>query len=496
MIEQRKSRKWQGDEAARLVSEAMSLLRGGKLEALLQLVTIAQAEGARDPRLLVLQAYAHATLGQLSQALAAADVAMAAPLSEVWALDLLGNTFTLCQRPSEAYAAFSRACEIAPDQPDVLFNFATAAAFMGFTDQAESAYDHIIQLAPDNAEAYLNRSQLRWQTPDRNHVAELSAALDGDPLSWQREVHLRYALGKELEDLGDYDGAFAQLSQGAAVRRRHMRYAVADDVAAMQRIAATHGASWCANVRKPHLRDGPVFILGMPRSGSTLLERMLGRHSQVQALGELPFFGQALIGSFHEHCGRMPADKNELIDLSASLDPLAIGQAYLSAVAPLRDARARFTDKLPINFLYAGLIARALPGATLLHIRRKPMDLCFAIFKTLFRDAYPFSYDLAELGTYHRAYLALMDHWREALGDRLVEIDYEELVTAPRPALEAVLPRLGLGFEEACLRPEKDRTGVMTASASQVRQPIHSASVGSAARYASHLEPLRIALGE
>jgi hypothetical protein len=223
---------------------------------------------------------------------------------------------------------------------------------------------------------------------------------------------------------------------------------------------------------------------------------MLGRHSAVQALGELPFFGQALVRTFHEAMGRMPASKGELVDRSTGLDTAAMGRAYLAAAAPLRDGRGRFTDKLPINFLYAGLIARALPSATLLHIRRRPLDLCFAIFKTLFRDAYPFSYDLAELGAYHRAYRALMDHWRGALGDRLVEIDYEDLVTAPREALDAVLPRLGLPFESACLTPEQNRTAVMTASAAQVRQPIHAASVGSSDRYHRHLGPLRAALGE
>ncbi|WEK46103.1 MAG: sulfotransferase [Candidatus Andeanibacterium colombiense] len=452
--------------------------------------------GAPDPRLRVQQAYAHAALGQLPQALAAAGAALAAPPADLWALDLLGNVFTLCHRPDEAYAAFDRARKLAPDRPDVLFNFAAAAAFMGFTDQAESAYDRVIRAAPDHTEAWLNRSQLRWQTSGHNHVPELRAALGAVPLPWQREVQLRYALGKELEDLGEYDEAFASLSRGAAVRRAHMRYAVAEDVAAMERIAATHDARWCAPAREPHERGGAVFILGLPRSGSTLLERMLGRHSQVQSLGELPYFGQALVGTFRERAGRMPAGKEELIDLSAELDPGAIGDAYLSALAPLRDARPRFVDKLPINFLYAGLIARALPGATLVHIRRRPIDLCFAIFKTLFRDAYPFSYDLAELGAYHRAYRALMDHWRAALGDRLVEIDYEDLVGDPRAAMEMLMPRLGLALEDACLSPEKDRSAVMTASAAQVRQPIHSASVGSAARYAAHLEPLRAALGE
>jgi len=448
-----------------------------------------------DPRILVQKAYAHAASGQVADALVAADRAMEAPPSELWALDLLGNVYTLCHKPDRAYAAFARASQAAPDRPDVLFNLATAAGFLGHADEAERAYDRIISVTPDNAEAWYNRSVLRRQTVDGNHVAQLRTAL-GRELPSQQEVQLRFALGKELEDLGDHDGAFANIARGAALRRRHMRYAVTDDVEAMRRIASAHDANWCAPAKASSSDEGPIFILGMPRSGSTLLERMLGRHTKVQPLGELPYFGQALIGGFHKHLGRLPASKAELITVSADLDFSAMGATYLASVDPLRDARPRFIDKLPINFLYAGLIARALPGATLLHIRRRPLDLCFAIYKTLFRDAYPFSYDFAELGAYHGAYRSLMDHWRSALGHRLVEIDYEDLVVNPRGAIEALLPRLRLPFESDCLSPEKGNAAVMTASAAQVRQPIHAASVGSAARYAQYLEPLQAALGK
>ncbi|MFT4027477.1 MAG: sulfotransferase [Novosphingobium sp.] len=491
------SREARRHDTAKLIADGMSLLSAGRPGEVLHLIAQACPGGPADPRVLAQQAYAHAALGQVAQGLTAANRAMRAPPADFWAFDLLGHAFTRCHRPDLAYAAFQRAEQAAPGRPDVLFNLASAAAFVGFTDQAERAYDRVIAALPDHAEAYLNRSLLRRQTPAGNHVAHLSAALGRVPSGWQQEVHLRYALGKELEDLGDHDASFAQIALGAAVRRRHMRYSVAEDVAAMERIAAVHDVPWCAPARAAAVPgSGPIFILGMPRSGSTLLERMLGLHTQVQPLGELPCFGQALVEAFRAATGRMPAGKGELIDLSGGLDPAAIGQAYRGAVVPLRDGRARFTDKLPINFLYAGLIARALPDAMLLHIRRRPLDLCFAVFKTLFRDAYPFSYDLTELGTYHRAYQALMDHWRHALGSRLVEIDYEDLVAQPRQALARLLPLLGLDFEDACLTPEANRSAVMTASAAQVRLPIHTSSVGSAAHYKRHLEPLWAALAD
>jgi tetratricopeptide (TPR) repeat protein len=440
-----------------------------------------------DRLLEVQRAYACAMLGRIAQALQAARRAMASQPVELWALDLLGQTFTLCHCPHEAHAAFAGAARVAPGRPDVLFNLATAAGFLGRTDEAEQAYDRVIAADPDNAQAWLNRSLLRRQTPDANHLAPLRAALAR--ATGQREVYLRHALGKELEDLGDHDGAFAAFARGAALRRGHMRYAVGEDIEAMRAIAATHDARWCGVASAA---EGPIFIIGLPRSGSTLLERALGRHSQVQALGELQTFGQALVAALRDQ--RSPTDKLDAIRLSASIDPAPIGAAYLAGVAPLRDGRARFIDKLPGNFLYAGLIARVLPGARLVHIRRDPLDLCFAIFKTLFGDAYPWSYDLAELAAYHQAYRGLMDHWRQVLGERLVEVDYEALVGDPAETLGRVLAALGLGFEAACLNPEQDRGAVMTASAAQVRQPIHTASVGSAQRYRAHLGPLIAAL--
>ncbi|EJL32980.1 sulfotransferase [Novosphingobium sp. AP12] len=480
-------------ETNRLIALGLSLLKDGKPADLLRAFELACPAGLMDARLHAQVAYAHAALGHVGPALAAADLAMPS-VSQLWALDLVGNTYTRCHKPDRAHEAFSRAHKLAPERPGVLFNLATTAGFLGLSDEAEWAYDRIITIAPGHAEAWHNRSLLRRQTQRANHVSQLRSAIGSGAMPWQSEVFLRYALGKELEDLGDRDSAFAEIARGAALRRRHMRYAISEDVEAMERITEVHNADWCAPARGARSGGGPIFVIGMPRSGSTLLERMLGRHSHVQPLGELPYFGQALVGAFRAQFGRMPSSKSELVDCSAYLDPSMIGERYLGAVQPLRDAKPRFTDKLPMNFLYGGVIARALPDAVLIHIRRRPLDLCFAIYKTLFRDAYPFSYDLTEIGAYHRAYQALMKHWRAALGEQLIEIDYEDLVAAPRENFEVLLSRLGVASEDACLSPQDDRGGVMTASAAQVRQPIHSASVGSAERYARHLGPLRASL--
>jgi tetratricopeptide (TPR) repeat protein len=449
----------------------------------------------RDPRALAAAAYAFSLQGRMAEALAAARAAVAGELPDLAALEMAGASFTLCQRPAEAYAVFRRAAALAPDEPAILFNLAATARFLGRAEEAEAAYDRLIARAPQAWAAWRNRSELRRQTPERNHVAALQGALARGP-GPDAVVQLGYALGKELEDLGDYDSAFAALRRGAEARRSRMRYDVEADAGSLGLIAEVFDATWCAPARPAAAGEGPIFILGMPRTGSTLLERMLGRHSQVQPLGELQSFGAAVIGQVRAARPTPPADKAELIRATAALPSERIGEAYLAAVAPLRDARPRFTDKLPLNFLYAGLIARALPGARIVHLTRDPLDACVAIYKTLFEEAYPFSYDLAELGTYWRAYAGLMDHWRAALGGRLVEVAYERLVADPAAELAALLPRLGLDFEPACLAPEAGEAPVMTASASQVREAVHDRSVGAAARYRAHLGPLIAALGD
>ena len=483
-----------GDPLAAVLAEISRLLQARRPVEAFALIDRLPPSARKDPRVAARAAYGFSLQGRIGEALAAGRASLSDEgLRDLAALEMVGASFVLCHQPAEAHEAFSRAARQAPDHPAVLFNLATTARFLGRTAEAEQAYDRLIARAPDAWPAWRNRSELRRQTPEDNHVAALAAALARAP-SGDAEVQLSYALGKEHEDLGDYAPAFACFQRGARARRSRMTYDVRADAGSLDLIAEVFDAAWCAPARAQAEGEGPIFILGMPRTGSTLLEQMLGRHSQVQALGELQNFGGALIGAVRQACAKPPADKAALIRAAANLPPERVGEAYLAAVAPLRDGSPCFTDKLPLNFLYAGLIARALPQARIVHITREPLDACVAIYKTLFEEAYPFSYDLAELGTYYRAYLRLMAHWRQALGGRLIEVSYERLVADPQAEITALLGRLGLGLEPACLASDGGGSPVMTASASQVREPIHGRSVASAARYRGHLDPLVAAL--
>jgi tetratricopeptide (TPR) repeat protein len=479
-----------GPGLAETLSRSLDLLaRRRPREALTLLASLGPAQFV-VPAVQGRLAYAHALLGEIAKAEGAARAVAENPAAEASALDLAGNALTLCHRPAEAYDAFRRAAALAPGNPALQYNLAATAAFLGRTDEAEAAYTEVIRRDPAAWEAYRARSDLRRQSADSNHIAELEAALFTRQPPTDGEIRLRYALGKEYEDVGDVDRAFDNFDLASKLRRSRLRYDVAEDIAALDLIGEVFDAAYAAPARVRTPGDGPIFILGLPRTGSTLLERMLGRHPDIQPLGELQAFGAALVAGLRRQAGPPPTGKLEAIQASAAVDPAEVGRDYLAAVAPLRDGRANFTDKLPFNILYTAIIARALPQARIVHLTRDPLDACVAIYKTLFEEAYPYAYDLAELGAYHNAYRRLAAHWREVLGERFIEVAYEDLVGDPAAQITRLLARLDLPTADACLAPERDDSPVMTASAAQVRAPVHARSVGIASRYIHRLAPL------
>ena len=475
-----------------VLRQCLGLLLARQPSQALELLGALPAAQRTTPAAAARYAYAFALLGRFGDAIAAAQTALGSA-QDVETLNLAGNSLVLCQRPAEAYEAFKRAAALAGDDPAVLFNLAATARFVGHAQEAEQAYDRVIARLPDCWEAYRNRSELRRQSTAANHVDELRLRLGQSP-PWQGEVQLAYALGKELEDLGDYPQAFQAYQRGASVRRARMRYSVQDDIASLNAIAEAFDDAYCAPAREAAGQPGPIFILGMPRTGSTLLEQRLARHPDVQSLGELQTFGQTVVEATRRRTSGPLAGKAAFIQASAAVDPAEFGSLYMAAVAPLRSGQAAFTDKLPLNFLYAGLIARALPTARIIHMIRDPIDTCVGCYRTLFEEAYPFSYDLAELGAYYRAYHDLMAHWSKALGPRIIQVAYEDLVADPSGEVHRLVQRLGLATHAETAQADA-ATPVMTASASQVREAVHNRSVGLAQRYETQLEPLRASLG-
>lgn len=409
--------------------------------------------------------------------------------------DDAGSLFNLLAEHAAALWHFSRAVELDPSDPGFQFNCAALRRYLGDVDGAEAGFDAVIALKPDEFEAYNARAQLRTQTPARNHVAQLRSVLErtGTPGGI---VHLCYALAKELEDLGDHEASFEALRRGADTKRAQMRYDVATDVSIMDRIREVYSRPKFENPTAGHRGGGPIFIVGMPRTGTTLVERILGRHSQVCSAGELNEFSLELVACTRRLAGPPPVSRLDFVSATARIDFEALGAAYLAATRPLRDGRPLFIDKLPFNFLYAGLIHLALPNARIVSVRRNAMDTCYAVYKQLFRDAYPFSYDLDELARYYVAYDGLMRHWDDVMPGVVHTVHYEAVVADVAHETRRLLAYCGLPWEDACLQFHTDSRASTTASALQVRQPIYDTSIGRWRRYARQLEPLRAHLAQ
>jgi tetratricopeptide (TPR) repeat protein len=386
-----------------------------------------------------------------------------------------------------AERCYSLALELTPEDSRYWFNRAAVRRILGALEAAEHDYDRVIALQPRDAQAYLHRSELRVQTSARNHIAELEHVLSADHADWRQEVPLRYALAKECEDLGEFAASWRHLSAGTALRRRHLQYDVREDLATVDWICRAFPSVPTLEEGDPS--SGPIFILGMPRTGSTLVDRILGSHSEVHSAGELSDLGATVVTAVYRLLGRVPP-RRELVAAAARIEFRALGADYLRRTRAFAGHTRRFTDKLPINYLYCGLIARALPKACMVHVTRDPLANCYAMYKILFDQGYPFSYDLNELADYYLAYRRLMLHWASVLPGRIIDVAYEKLVAEPTVQVPRLLTGLNLPWEAQCLEFHTNAAPVATASAAQVRRPFYQNSVAAWRNFERELAPL------
>jgi tetratricopeptide (TPR) repeat protein len=441
-----------------------------------------------DAKLLINRAQCLLALGRTAEACEAADAAQSNAGSDPMLFDAIGSLFTHANEQARALAAYERAVNLAPQNSHFIFNRATVRRFVGQLAEAEGDYDRVIALEPGDFEAQLNRSELRTQSTDRNHVAELENLVARGIADWRGEVQIRYALAKEYEDLKDYAKSFGHLQLGAALRRRHMRYDAAVDVATVEWISEAYGAVGAAS--EGACGEAPIFIVGLPRSGTTLVDRILGSHAAILSAGELNDFALSIVDAVRRDRGGAPLPRRELVARSAELDFAALGRDYLARVRRTQPTGRRFTDKMPLNYLYCGLIRRALPNAKIVHVTRQPMAACYSMYKTLFKDGYPFSYDLGEISRYYIAYRRLMDHWQATMPGEIYSLSYEALVADQRGETRKLLEYCGLEWQDACVEFHLNPSPTTTASATQVRRRMYDSSVAQWRHYASELVDL------
>ncbi len=381
-----------------------------------------------------------------------------------------------------------------PDHPQVWLSYGHLLKIIGRKSDCVSAYRKSLSLAPGLGEAYwslANLKTVRFEAADLGAMAALLAKTDLNP---QDRTPLHFALGKALEDAGRFKEAFDHYSQGAACRRATTPYDAQAHHAFVQDMAATFTTQFLEARRGAgNAAPDPIFILGLPRSGSTLVEQMLSCHSQVDATSELPHLMAIARGLFSSAPDK--AYPSALLDLEPS-DFARLGGDYLSRAKRHRAShRPFFIDKFPNNFLHVGLIQLILPNAKIVDVRRNALACCLSAFKQLFAEGQGYSYDLADLGRYYADYVALMDHFDTVAPGRVHRVHYERMIEDPEAEMRRLLDYCGLNFEPSCLRFYESGRPVRTASSDQVRRPISRQGLDQWRHFEPWLDPLKSALG-
>lgn len=367
---------------------------------------------------------------------------------------------------------------------------------LGRGDEATVAFERCLALAPGYPEAHWALAYHQPSEPRGARVPRVRAALEaatGD--AWAR-AYLGYALFKELDDAGDRGAAWQALSTAAAIMKAQVRHSPAGEQATVDALRQAFATPVPVPSSK-EASDGahtPVFVVGMPRTGTTVLERILGNHSRFASAGELNALGVSIALALDRSYEAPP--KAEQVRAAAAVDPALVGTSYIERTAGLVGGRTHLVDKNPLNLFNAGFIAHALPQARILCLVREPMDACFSNLKELFPGGgYGYSYDLDDLAAHWRQFRALVEHWQSVLPGRFMTVEYEALVAEPARVVGDILAFCGVSFEPGCVDITRNATPVSTASSSQVRKPIHRGAVGAWRHYATQLAPLRESIG-
>lgn len=443
-----------------------------------------------DPKLLFALGSIYRARGLPQEALARLQEAEAQAPTDARIQLQLGRALADLTRHREAETHYQRALQLDPALAEAHLHQGYLHRDRGEAAEAEASFRRALQLKPRYAEAWRGLTAVRrFQAGD----ADLQGieALIADPgMPAAGRTALMFAHAKALEDTGDKESAFLQLLEANRSRRAAYEYSTEQSRDMFRAYVEAFSPERLRAIASAAIDDpAPLFIVGMPRSGTSLVEQILASHPEVFGAGELPH-------------SRLFSDRTRLLSklpfpgglaFVSETDLREMGAAYLEQLHALSE-QPRITDKLPHNFLMLPLLATLFPKATVIHCQREPMDTCVSIFRHYFATSHPYASDLKELGEYYRLYAALMDIWRERLPGRIIDVQYEALVADPEPGIHQLLERCGLTFDTACLTPHRTARSINTPSALQVREPLHQRGTGAWQAYTGHLAPLRQAL--
>jgi tetratricopeptide (TPR) repeat protein len=479
---------WPADSAGWLLGSIAALF-ADKKETALALVEERLVVDPKDVQCALQKAECLLALGRRAEALQAADSAVSRAGDDLDALDALGTFFVYAAEHARALEVYDRAVGVAPKNASLLGKRAEVQRFLGNFELSALDYQAVLAIAPRDAEALKGLAGLRHQSADRNSVAAMEAALAAAPAGAEDVSVLHYGLAKSYEDLGEYAASWRHLSAANRLQRARYPYDPAHERAVMDRIIA--GFPSAEPLTTDTMGEQPIFIVGLPRTGTTLVERILGSHSQIHSAGELQALSEAIRVAVE---AQSPDPHRTWLDYAAALGRLdggLIAREYLARARARRGDRPRFSDKQTANFFYCALILRAFPSARIVHLTRHPLAACYAIYKTRFWGTFPFGNDLDDLGDFYIGYRRLMAHWHTVLPGRILDVAYEDVVNAIEPATRRLLDFVGVPFEEACLEFHRNPAATMTASSVQVRQPLYDSSLHQWQNYAAELGPLR-----
>jgi tetratricopeptide (TPR) repeat protein len=431
-----------------------------------------------------------AALGQYEEAVACHEKSLAISPDDAETHNHFGNTLHMLGRSEAAIAHHKQAVAARPNGPEFHSDFGHALHALGRLSEATSAFARAISLTPGKVRYFWNlASSKRFTATDQHLAAMQEFARDSSSLPVEEQIELHFALGKALADVGEQQQAFNHILQGNSLKRRHIVYDEATTLQRFERIGKVFTAGLLRE--KSGLGDPseiPVFIVGMPRSGTTLVEQILASHPDVFGAGELAEMGKLAAGVSGPNGSEFP----EAVAAMSGEQLHQLGGNYLRTVCRMAPKAKRITDKLPGNFLRVGLIHLALPKARIIHTRRDLRDTALSCFSILWPSGMEQTYDLAELGRYCRTYEALMEHWRRVLPKgAMLEVQYEDVVENLEEQARRIVEHCGLEWNDACLAFHRTERSVRTASASQVRQPIYTSSVG---RWRAHEVQLQLLL--
>ena len=435
-------------------------------------------------------------LGHQNEAKQAADRAAILPIDDAFLADTIGVVLSRAGYHETAIPMFEKAVDLDAKQANYHYNLGASAQFIGEFVKAKIAYENTLLLEPEFYRARSSLIALSKQTEDDNQLDTLIELFEGANDDADAQLQLGHAIAKTQEDLGRFPESLDWLLKGKAAKRRDLRY----DRNAGAKIfeAAKQTANSLLKPSKNAELGAPIFIVGLPRTGTTLVDRILSSHPEVRSAGELNMFG----GLVKEETGtssNLMLDPETLLK-AADLDLTKIGQAYVENTKELARGAKHMVDKMPLNFFYAGLIHLALPNARIIALRRGAMDSCLSNYRQLFSTQYSYynyTFDLEDTAFFYRGYDDLMTHWRKNLpSDRFIEVHYEDIVFDQENQTRRLLGHCNLDWNEACMRFHENEAPVATASSVQVRQPLYSGSIGRWKKYGDKLEGLRTALGD